>query len=443
MEYVPGGELYNLIERKGRLSEDEARVYTQQILSALEYCHRRKVAHRDIKPENIFLDEEKNIKLGDFGLSNLMQAGEFLRTSCGSPNYAAPEVISGCMYCGTEVDVWSTGVVLYALLAGYLPFDDNNTTSLFAKIKTANYIMPHHFSPEVKDLISRMLTVDPVARITINQIKAHPWYNVDVPVAIQFKESLPLLSSDTVACLSSIKANTESTHEIDEEIFAKCLAIPEFANIVHDQETLRRKILDHRNETFTVCYELLLDHKLKQLRKEMKECTNLPSPTFLRNSLLTTNPKTEKEPSSHIAYEKMTQSTSSSSEAELPFIHAASKYVHPRNWVYGFRYPVAPEILMMKLHEYFRENGYEWKYLNNFQLRVRTVNWRKAVLPLLIKSLKIKPVEYGHHIKMDINLFRYDDTYVIDCRLMEGQLMVYMEFCAEFYRFLDAGFNKD
>ena len=145
MEYVPGGELYNLIERKDRLYEEEARVYTQQILSALEYCHRRKVAHRDIKPENIFLDEEKNIKLGDFGLSNLMQAGEFLRTSCGSPNYAAPEVISGSMYCGTEVDVWSTGVVLYALLAGYLPFDDNNTTSLFAKIKTANYIMPHHF----------------------------------------------------------------------------------------------------------------------------------------------------------------------------------------------------------------------------------------------------------------------------------------------------------
>mmetsp|Transcript_25822 Transcript_25822/g.25366 ORF Transcript_25822/g.25366 Transcript_25822/m.25366 type:complete len:106 (-) Transcript_25822:136-453(-) len=105
MEYVPGGDLYSLIERNGRLSENEARVYFQQIVSAISYCHDHKVAHRDIKPENILLDEESSLKIGDFGLSNFMQDGIFLKTSCGSPNYAAPEVISGSNYCGPEADV--------------------------------------------------------------------------------------------------------------------------------------------------------------------------------------------------------------------------------------------------------------------------------------------------------------------------------------------------
>jgi 5'-AMP-activated protein kinase catalytic alpha subunit len=167
MEYVPSGELYNLIERRGRLPESEARKYFQQIISAIEYCHDHGVSHRDIKPENILVDNEKNIKVGDFGLSNYMKDGEFFKTSCGSPNYAAPEVISGLTYCGPEVDIWSCGVVLYALLSGYLPFDESNISALFSKIKSANYTIPTQFSEDSKDLIQRMLNPDPIGRITI------------------------------------------------------------------------------------------------------------------------------------------------------------------------------------------------------------------------------------------------------------------------------------
>ena len=109
-------------------------------MSGVEYCHRHNVVHRDLKPENLLLDQNLNVKIADFGLSNMMTDGEFLRTSCGSPNYAAPEVISGKLYAGPEVDIWSCGVILYALLCGTLPFDDEHVPTLFRKIKCKNYI---------------------------------------------------------------------------------------------------------------------------------------------------------------------------------------------------------------------------------------------------------------------------------------------------------------
>ena len=121
-----------------QLTEDKARRFFQQIMSGVEYCHRHNVVHRDLKPENLLLDQNLNVKIADFGLSNMMTDGEFLRTSCGSPNYAAPEVISGKLYAGPEVDIWSCGVILYALLCGTLPFDDEHVPTLFRKIKCKN-----------------------------------------------------------------------------------------------------------------------------------------------------------------------------------------------------------------------------------------------------------------------------------------------------------------
>jgi 5'-AMP-activated protein kinase catalytic alpha subunit len=125
IEYVSGGELFDYIVQKGRLPEPEARHFFQQIIAGIENCHFHDIVHRDLKPENLLLDEEHNVKIADFGLSNCLDDGRFLHTSCGSPNYAAPEVISGNLYAGPEVDVWSCGVILYAFLCGSLPFDDD------------------------------------------------------------------------------------------------------------------------------------------------------------------------------------------------------------------------------------------------------------------------------------------------------------------------------
>lgn len=180
-EYVSGGELFDYIVSKGRLSADEARNFFHQIISGVEYCHFQKIVHRDLKPENLLLDANLNIKIADFGLSNIMRDGDFLRTSCGSPNYAAPEVISGHLYAGPEVDVWSCGVILYALLCGSLPFDDESIPQLFKKIKSGMYSLPTHLSQLARNLIPRMLEVDPMKRITIPEIRLHPWFQHKLP----------------------------------------------------------------------------------------------------------------------------------------------------------------------------------------------------------------------------------------------------------------------
>lgn len=182
MEYVSGGELFDYIVSKGRLPQDEARKFFHQIISGIEYCHYHKIVHRDLKPENLLLDNEYNIKLADFGLSNVIHDGDFLRTSCGSPNYAAPEVISGNLYAGAEVDVWSCGVILYALLCGTLPFDDESIPNLFKKIKSGMYALPSHLPPPAKELIMRMLVVDPMKRLTISEVRQHPWFLAKLPV---------------------------------------------------------------------------------------------------------------------------------------------------------------------------------------------------------------------------------------------------------------------
>ncbi|KAI9797573.1 MAG: Protein kinase [Candelina submexicana] len=184
LEYA-GGELFDYIVQHGKMAEDSARRFFQQMVCGVEYCHRHKIVHRDLKPENLLLDEFLNVKIADFGLSNIMTDGNFLKTSCGSPNYAAPEVISGKLYAGSEVDVWSCGVILYVLLVGRLPFDDEYIPSLFKKIAQGNFSVPNFLSSGAVDLIRRMLMVDPVRRISVQEIRQHPWFVKNLPEYLQ------------------------------------------------------------------------------------------------------------------------------------------------------------------------------------------------------------------------------------------------------------------
>jgi 5'-AMP-activated protein kinase, catalytic alpha subunit len=182
LEYVRGGELFNKVSR-GRLREDVARKYFQQLISAVDFCHSRKVYHRDLKPENLLLDENGNLKVSDFGLSALAESKRvdgLLHTTCGTPAYVAPEVISRKGYDGAKADVWSCGVILFVLLAGYLPFHDQNLMEMYRKIGKAEYKFPHWFSPDVRRLLTRILDPNPSTRITTQRIMENPWFRKGV-----------------------------------------------------------------------------------------------------------------------------------------------------------------------------------------------------------------------------------------------------------------------
>lgn len=179
LEYA-GGELFDYIVKNGKMPETKARRFFQQIVCAVEYCHRHKIVHRDLKPENLLLDADLNVKIADFGLSNVLTDGNFLKTSCGSPNYAAPEVIGGKLYAGPEVDVWSCGVILYVLLCGRLPFDDDFIPALFKKIAAGTYNVPHYLSTGARHIINKMLKVNPVHRITVQEIRQDEWFNEEL-----------------------------------------------------------------------------------------------------------------------------------------------------------------------------------------------------------------------------------------------------------------------
>lgn len=418
MEYISKGELSDLIDKRGGLNESEARFYIQQILSGIEYCHKNKVSHRDIKLENLLLDDNMNIKIVDFGLSNIMQPGSFLKTLCGSPNYAAPEVISGIKYSGSEVDVWSTGVVLYTILTGYLPFDDTSTCALFNKIRTAKYILPNYLSPEVKDLIQRMLNPDPIARITVEQIKAHPWYNVDIPPHLKWKEALLFLDLEALAQGMSFSAN-QAYKKIDDEVYNRVKSLETFSGASIDDEEYRKKIKDHSMDSFCVSYEILLDSKLKERRKAIKNST-IPMPFFV----------------------KQTKRTKKARPQASPNLKLVNKYEHPTNWVYGFRFPEGGAVLLNKLKTVLRTNGFEWKSENVFHLRVRTVHWNKEIVPLIIEKGKLKQVDYGRHLKFELHIHKSGSSYVMDVKLLEGQAIGFLGTCAKLYNSLEVELNR-
>lgn len=178
MEYAKGGELFTKIS-KGRFSEDLSRRYFQQLITAVGYCHARGVFHRDLKPENLLLDENFNLKITDFGLSAVteqVRPDGLLHTLCGTPAYVAPELLAKKGYDGAKVDIWSCGVVLFVLIAGYLPFNDTNLMAMYRKIYKGQYRCPKWTSPDLKRLLSRLLDTNPETRITIDMIINDPWF---------------------------------------------------------------------------------------------------------------------------------------------------------------------------------------------------------------------------------------------------------------------------
>lgn len=267
LEYVQGGELFDYLCDQGRRPTAEALDYFQQIICAVDYCHRFNIAHRDLKLENILIDQDSNIKVADFGMATWQDysRGKLLKTSCGSPHYAAPEIISGRPYDGAMSDIWSCGIILYALLAAKLPFDDDDCPTLLRKISIGHFDMPDDISPQAQDLISRMLTIDVKRRITMPEILRHAFFTSQ-----PLKNPSAMLSNRNMATLARpIKSRTA----IDPDIFANLRTlwqgVPDdelMENLTNSEKTWQKRI-----------YHLLVSYRKKYLDLQYGEEDDLES----------------------------------------------------------------------------------------------------------------------------------------------------------------------
>ena len=188
MEFCPNGDFFQFIVDSGKLQENVAAYFIRQVLQALKYVHSLGIAHRDLKPENLLLDSQNNLKISDFGLSRYVGQQGLVETPCGSPCYASPECLSGAPYDGCKSDIWSCGVILFAALTGQLPWTKRNQQQLFEQIKRGEYKVPNFVTPEGKDFLQGLMTVDLDKRLTIDQALNHPWMKQAPPQKANFRQ---------------------------------------------------------------------------------------------------------------------------------------------------------------------------------------------------------------------------------------------------------------
>ncbi|XP_021164458.1 serine/threonine-protein kinase BRSK2 isoform X4 [Fundulus heteroclitus] len=247
LEHVSGGELFDYLVKKGRLTPKEARKFFRQIISALDFCHSHSICHRDLKPENLLLDEKNNIRIADFGMASLQVGDSLLETSCGSPHYACPEVIRGERYDGRRADVWSCGVILFALLVGALPFDHDNLRQLLEKVKSGVFHMPHFIPPDCQALLKGMIEVNPDKRLTLEAIQKHTWYLGGR------NEPCPEQPPPRRVCVKRIL----SLSELDPDVLESMYSLGCF----RDRVKLTQDLTSEEDNQEKMIYYLLLDRK--------------------------------------------------------------------------------------------------------------------------------------------------------------------------------------
>uniref|UniRef100_A0A8C2CII8 Acetyl-CoA carboxylase kinase n=1 Tax=Cyprinus carpio TaxID=7962 RepID=A0A8C2CII8_CYPCA len=384
MEYVSGGELFDYICKHGRVEDTEVRRLFQQIISAVDYCHRHMVVHRDLKPENVLLDGNMNAKIADFGLSNMMSDGEFLRTSCGSPNYAAPEVISGRLYAGPEVDIWSCGVILYALLCGTLPFDDEHVPTLFKKIRGGVFYIPEYLNRSVASLLMLMLQVDPLKRATIKDIREHDWFKQDLPCYL-FPED-PSYDATVV--------DEEAVHEVCEKF--ECT----------EAEVLSSLYSGDPQDQLAVAYHLIIDNRrIMNQASEFYLASSPPTSSFMEEGM-PLPPGVKPHP------ERMPPLMADSPKARCPLDALNTTRPKPlavkkAKWHLGIRSQSKPYDIMAEVYRAMKQLEYEWKVVNPYHLRVRQKN----------------PVT-GNFVKMSLQLYQVDNrSYLLDFKSIDDDMI--------------------
>ncbi|CAL4077167.1 unnamed protein product, partial [Meganyctiphanes norvegica] len=414
MEYASGGELFDYIKEKGKLKEGEARRFFQQIISGVDYCHRHMVVHRDLKPENLLLDHNLHVKIADFGLSNIMVDGEFLRTSCGSPNYAAPEVISGKLYAGPEVDVWSCGIILYALLCGTLPFDDEHVPTLFRKIKSGVFQIPDYLNQGVVRLLLHMLMVDPMKRATVDDIKKHEWFQKELPAYLfppPYDHDISIIDQDAI---------TEVCEKFQ----------------VDASEIQSALLSEDPHNQLAIAYHLIVDNKrfadintMYSIRDFYSGTSPPPAPVTPVYTPQVDAPSPIKPHPERIAPLRE-RALSGDRGPGVP----KGTPVKRAKWHLGIRSQSKPLDIMSEVYKAMKVLDFEWKVVNPFQVRVRRRN--PITGSYVHMALQLYQVDYRSHL-LDFKILNQDNTEC-DKAMEEGgnpgnpghHVMEFFEMCA-------------
>ncbi|KAI7754915.1 hypothetical protein M8C21_027025 [Ambrosia artemisiifolia] len=367
MEYVKSGELFDYIVEKGRLQEDEGRNFFQQIISGVEYCHRNMVAHRDLKPENLLLDSKCN-------------------------------VISGKLYAGPEVDVWSCGVILYALLCGTLPFDDENIPNLFKKIKGGIYTLPSHLSPGARDLIPRMLVVDPMKRITIPEIRMHPWFQAHLPRYL------------AVPPPDSMQQAKKASLLTDEDILL------EVVKMGFDRDAL----LESLRNRGTVAYYLLLDNRFRNSSGYLGAEFQKPLDGFNRNEA---------------AASMMPQR----SAAYMDYQGINFRNQVERKWALGLQSRAHPREIMTEVLKALQELNVCWKKIGHYNMKCRWAPANNSMQNNHYFGDELTIVETDvaltspNVVKFEVQLYKTrEDKYLLDLQRIQGPQFLFLDLCAAF-----------
>uniref|UniRef100_A0A8C5CU66 5'-AMP-activated protein kinase catalytic subunit alpha-1 n=1 Tax=Gadus morhua TaxID=8049 RepID=A0A8C5CU66_GADMO len=377
MEYVSGGELFDYICKNGKLEEKESRRLFQQIISAVDYCHRHMVVHRDLKPENVLLDAQMNAKIADFGTHPYHI---WCFSVCSDPLPPPPPRL----YAGPEVDIWSSGVILYALLCGTLPFDDDHVPTLFKKICDGVFFTPQYLNPAVISLLKHMLQVDPMKRATIKEIREDEW----------FKEELPKYLFPEDPSYSNNMIDDDALKEVCEKL--KCT----------EEEVLTCLYSRDHQDPLAVAYHLIIDNR--RIMSEAKDfyLASSPPDSFLDDQHLTSSgalPHPERVPFLLAETPPRPRHTLD----ELNPQKSKHQGVRRAKWHLGIRSQSRPNDIMSEVCRAMKQLDYEWKVVNPYYLRVKRKN----------------PVT-SMQTKMSLQLYQVDSrTYLLDFRSIDDDML--------------------
>ncbi|XP_057757265.1 SNF1-related protein kinase catalytic subunit alpha KIN10-like [Arachis stenosperma] len=402
MEYAESGDLNDyIIIQKDRLPEDQARKFFQQIICGVEYCHRNMVVHRDLKPDNLLLNSKGNIKIADFGFCNIMRDGHPLTTSCGSPLYAAPEVVSGKPYAGPEVDVWSCGVILYALLCAHLPFEDDNVPNLFKKIKGGIYSVPRHVSDGARDLIKGMLVVDPMKRLTIPAIRQHPWFRLHLPPYLAFPPPP--------------HTNQQQNKIIDEEV------LQEVVNKGFNKNQLVESLQNNIQNEGTVAYSLLLDNKLC-------DSNGYLGPKFQESMDLDFNRILSREVVSSVVGPCFSRSMNN------PRVSLRPQFSVERKWALGLQSGAHPREIITEVLKALRELQVCWKKIGHYNIKCLWVNNHDlGDYGSNNVDNDIATSSASNVIKFEVQLYKTaEGKYLLDLQRVQGPQLLFLDLCVAF-----------